>query len=285
MSEKATQESPQEAPLSLDLAGCMRVLVEQQRKSEEAARVKQANAEALQREVQRGGRAMAAHVLAQLPAALEQQDDGVGVEVPHAFVRELPPKVLECMLSNACTRLDAYFGFNEVTWMFLVAGPHLVVDRGALTTRIKQMASLPAADQAVEAEDGTRDGGSGVSIVREAVGDEKPSVDKGPRCKGAWAIGNNCKTCWRCLETKPAQTEDPFVPGLPPLQLREVWAEWLEANGGTFVFTGDKYRLREWKEDDSDNDIGDHDLWMSYKFRPHGKTRAEVEAMAVSHDG
>lgn len=22
-------------------------------------------------------------------------------------------------------------------------------------------------------------------------------------CKGAWAIGNNCKTCWRCRATDP----------------------------------------------------------------------------------
>ena len=22
-------------------------------------------------------------------------------------------------------------------------------------------------------------------------------------CKGAWALGNNCKTCWRCLATDP----------------------------------------------------------------------------------
>lgn len=24
---------------------------------------------------------------------------------------------------------------------------------------------------------------------------------RGPRCKGSWKIGNNCKTCWHCLAT------------------------------------------------------------------------------------
>ena len=26
---------------------------------------------------------------------------------------------------------------------------------------------------------------------------------RGAYCKGSWGIGNNCKTCWRCLATDP----------------------------------------------------------------------------------
>lgn len=34
-------------------------------------------------------------------------------------------------------------------------------------------------------------------------------------CKGAWALGNNCKTCPRCIETKP-EAPEPEAPILPP---------------------------------------------------------------------
>ena len=37
----------------------------------------------------------------------------------------------------------------------------------------------------------------------------KPTVTKysGPICRGSWALGNNCKVCARCLETKPKQAK------------------------------------------------------------------------------
>ena len=73
---------------------------------------------------------------------------------------------------------------------------------------------------------------------------------------------------------EPPVCDNPFVPGLPPLRLREVWAEWEDDDGDVVTFKGDKYRGGEvwW-------DIGPAHTWGG-RYRPHGKTRAEVEAMA-----
>ncbi len=38
-------------------------------------------------------------------------------------------------------------------------------------------------------------------------------------CKGAWALGNNCKTCPRCIETKPDALE-PEAQTMPPTPQR-----------------------------------------------------------------
>lgn len=61
----------------------------------------------------------------------------------------------------------------------------------------EEIRTLPEQIAKWEAERAHLESQTGADIVREAVGAEKP-----------------------------APTEDPFVPGLPPLRLREVWAEW-----------------------------------------------------------
>ena len=77
---------------------------------------------------------------------------------------------------------------------------------------------------------------------------------------------------------EPPVCDNPFVPGLPPLRLREVWAEWEDDDGDVVTFKGDKYRGGEvwW-------DIGPAHTWGG-RYRPHGKTRAEVEAMADARE-
>ena len=77
---------------------------------------------------------------------------------------------------------------------------------------------------------------------------------------------------------EPPVCDNPFVPGLPPLRLREVWAEWEDDDGDVVTFKGDKYRGGEvwW-------DIGPAHTWGG-RYRPHGKTRAEVEKMADARE-
>jgi len=80
---------------------------------------------------------------------------------------------------------------------------------------------------------------------------------------------------------EPPVCDNPFVPGLPPLRLREVWAEWEDKEGDVATFKGERYRYSSWPSSDADQLIGDGSEWSSqYPLRPHGKTRAEVEAMA-----
>lgn len=35
------------------------------------------------------------------------------------------------------------------------------------------------------------------------VGSNLLEFRRGAYCKGSWALGNNCRTCWRCLATDP----------------------------------------------------------------------------------
>ena len=78
---------------------------------------------------------------------------------------------------------------------------------------------------------------------------------------------------------------DPFVPGLPPLRLREVWAEWEVLERGEpadllLVFSTDG-RLCKWAEGKEWFAVVEGSaIWDGRSMRPHGKTRAEVEAMA-----
>lgn len=41
-------------------------------------------------------------------------------------------------------------------------------------------------------------------------------------CKGAWALGTNCTTCPRCIETKP-EAPEPEAPILPPSKGRAAF--------------------------------------------------------------
>lgn len=41
-------------------------------------------------------------------------------------------------------------------------------------------------------------------------------------CKGAWALGNNCKTCPRCIETKP-EAPEPEAQAIPPSMERATF--------------------------------------------------------------
>lgn len=56
----------------------------------------------------------------------------------------------------------------------------------------------------------TRMDTGGTAVAQTSADGERPgpptAADQppvGPRCWGSWADGNNCKVCWRCLETAP----------------------------------------------------------------------------------
>jgi hypothetical protein len=72
---------------------------------------------------------------------------------------------------------------------------------------------------------------------------------------------------------------EPFRAGLPPDRLRRVWVEWEHIDGPIYEFHGSKYR---WKQNPLEQpwwDIGPEHTW-SNRYRPHGATWAQVEAMA-----
>lgn len=72
---------------------------------------------------------------------------------------------------------------------------------------------------------------------------------------------------------------EPYRVGLPPERLRKVWAEWEHIDGPIYEFHGSKYR---WKQNPLEQpwwDIGPEHTW-SNRYRPHGATWAQVEAMA-----
>lgn len=72
-----------------------------------------------------------------------------------------------------------------------------------------------------------------------------------------------------------APADEPFVRGLPPEALRKVWREW-ESHERTVVrFVGDQCETNNGTED-----IGEPSEWIDIKLRPHGATRAHVEALA-----
>ena len=83
--------------------------------------------------------------------------------------------------------------------------------------------------------------------------------------------------------------EDPFVSGLPPLRLREVWAEWEVLERGEpadllLVFSTDG-RLCKWAEGKEWFAVVEGSaIWDGRSMRPHGKTHAEVEAMADARE-
>ena len=43
----------------------------------------------------------------------------------------------------------------------------------------------------------------GVGWKVSHVGANLLEFRRGQNCRGSWALGNNCKTCWRCLATDP----------------------------------------------------------------------------------
>lgn len=88
---------------------------------------------------------------------------------------------------------------------------------------------------------------------------------------------------WAEVKAKSQPAEEPFVPGLPPEELRRVWPEWDVAENGHMIgcvkFAGDGTSRwqgsRDWWTVDEKSAI-----WIGRSFRPHGATRAHVESLA-----
>lgn len=147
MSEEREKEVPQDPPLTLDLTACVRVLEDQQRAREDAARAKREAEENAQRLAEEQARDLAAHVLSQLPAAL-------AAECASGEVRIAPPPdhsdPLPGVHGLVCNRLDAYFGFDTDKWtfggypypywQFAFARKKFTVNRILLTATIERMA-------------------------------------------------------------------------------------------------------------------------------------------------
>lgn len=86
-----------------------------------------------------------------------------------------------------------------------------------------------------------------------------------------------------------ARAETEFRPGLPPEALRKVWPEWDQFYPDsdqpiTLAFTGETYRAVWWSPNMPDRRIDSCLAWGSYRFKPRGKSYAEVEAMAAAID-
>ena len=82
-------------------------------------------------------------------------------------------------------------------------------------------------------------------------------------------------------EKREQKQDEPFIPGLPPLRLREVWAEWEDKEGDVATFKGDRYRYSSWPSSDADQLIGDGSEWSSqYPVRPHDATWEHVKRLA-----
>ena len=62
-------------------------------------------------------------------------------------------------------------------------------------------------------------------------------------CKGAWALGNNCKTCARCLATKPPPTLLDLTK-LPPGTVCEATNFFPIYNSGKMMHTTDRFRTQ-----------------------------------------
>ena len=133
----------------------------------------------------------------------------------------------------------------------------------------EQIRTLPEQIAKWEAERARLESQTGIDLLRAVVAETPTSGEPVYTAKPPGQV---------LVNGKP---EDPFVPGLPPLRLREVWAEWEDKEGDVATFKGERYRYSSWPSSDADQLIGDGSEWSSqYPLRPHGKTRAEVEAMA-----
>ena len=128
---------------------------------------------------------------------------GIAFAIPPGFEGQIRPrsglavKHGITVLNTPGTIDSDYRGEIKVLLINLGSKP-FVIKRG---DRIAQIVFAPialAGLQQVDDLDATARGAGGFGSTGV--------VDKGPYCKGSWSIGNNCKTCWRCLETKPAIT-------------------------------------------------------------------------------
>lgn len=65
----------------------------------------------------------------------------------------------------------------------------------------RAVVQLPEGCESVLGDVMVRYRGVGWTVEQEGMG--FLTFRRGPRCKGAWGIGNNCKTCWHCIATDP----------------------------------------------------------------------------------
>ena len=163
----------------------------------------------------------------------------------------------------------------------------------------EELRTLPEQIAKWEAERAHLEASTAVGLVMgEAAGRVKCDGDHaGPPCadRECWNRCERCRQtahdgeCGAVVYTAklPGQVlvngkpEDPFVPGLPPLRLREVWAEWEDKEGDVATFKGERYRYSSWPSSDADQHIGDGSEWSSqYPLRPHGATWEHVKRLA-----
>lgn len=143
------------------------------------------------------------------PAVPKLISTGIALAIPPGYEGQIRPrsglaaKHGVTVLNSPGTIDSDYRG--EVKVLLINLGQEKVmIKRG---DRIAQLVIAPVARAAL-VDVGDRDlsdtvrGVGGFGSTGVGVG-----ADKAPYCKGSWGIGNNCKTCWRCLETKPAEAK------------------------------------------------------------------------------
>ena len=139
--------------------------------------------------------------------------------------------------------------------------------KGRLAYHKQEIRTLPEQIAKLEAERERLESQTGLDLLRAVVTERPTSGELVYTAKPPGQV---------LVDGKP---EDPFVPGLPPLRLREVWAEWEDKEGDVVTFTGGSYRYANWPPNEMLNTAPSLN-WQGVSLRPHGKTRAEVEAMA-----
>lgn len=129
---------------------------------------------------------------------------GIALAIPPGYEGQIRPRSGLAVkhgvtVLNSPGTIDAdYRGEIKVLLINLGSEP-VVIKRG---DRIAQLIIAPVARAAL-VDVGDRELSDTVRGVG-GFGSTGVGTDKGPHCKGSWGIGNNCKTCWRCLETKSA---------------------------------------------------------------------------------
>ena len=129
---------------------------------------------------------------------------GIALTIPPGYEGQIRPRSGLAVkhgitVLNSPGTIDADYR-GEIKVLLINLGQEAVtIQRG---DRIAQLVIAPVARAAL-ADIGDCELSDTVRGVR-GFGSTGVGEDKGPYCKGSWGIGNNCKTCWRCLETKPA---------------------------------------------------------------------------------
>lgn len=145
----------------------------------------------------------------------------------------------------------------------------------------KQALWLPTDIARYRAEIARLEASTADDLLREAVGALKAECPI-PGCEHIaedGTCGHHLEVVCPALAEKKQTTEEPFIPGLPPEALRKVWPEWEDEAGDVVTFKDGQYHWAHWRSSTPVR-FNNGDGWSEIGLRPHGATRAHVEALA-----